>query len=191
MDIILASKSPRRKEILDNIFKKLKVIEPNYNEKILKYKKPENFCMNTALSKASSISKNYPQSYIISADTIIYLDKTIIGKPENKYQAIKYLSLLSNNNHKVYTGVSLINVNKKINKVFFDVTSVYFNKLRKREIEYYIDNYQPFDKAGSYGIQDWSKVFIKKIDGCFYNVVGFPLPKFYKLFNNQFNFIDK
>ncbi len=71
------------------------------------------------------------------------------------------------------------------------MTLVYFNKLTKQEIEYYINNYHPFDKAGGYGIQDWSKVFIKKIDGCFYNVVGFPLPKFYKLFNNQFNFIDK
>ena len=191
MNIVLASKSPRRKEILENIFKDLKIVNPNYNEKTIKNKEPQNYCMNIALGKASSISKIYPQAYIISADTIVYLNKTILGKPKNKSEAIKYLSLLSDNRHEVYTGVATINTNKKINEVFFDMTSVYFNKLTKQEIEFYINNYHPFDKAGGYGIQDWSKVFIKKIDGCFYNVVGFPLPKFYKLFNNQFNFIDK
>ena len=191
MNIILASKSPRRKEILKNIFKDLKIVNPDYNENIIKNKEPGNYCMNIALGKASSVSKIYPQAYIISADTIVYLDKNILGKPKNKSEAIEYLSLLSSNQHKVYTGVAIINADKKINKVFFDMTLVYFNKLTKQEIEYYINNYRPFDKAGGYGIQDWSKAFIKKIDGCFYNVVGFPLPKFYKLFNNQFNFIDK
>ena len=191
MSIILASKSPRRKEILKNIFKDLKIVNPDYNENIIKNKEPGNYCMNIALGKASSVSKIYPQAYIISADTIVYLDENILGKPKNKSEAIEYLSLLSGNQHKVYTGVAIINADKKINKVFFDMTLVYFNKLTKQEIEYYINNYHPFDKAGGYGIQDWSKVFIKKIDGCFYNVVGFPLPKFYKLFNNQFNFIDK
>ena len=191
MNIILASKSPRRKEILKNIFKDLKIVNPDYNENIIKNKEPGNYCMNIALGKASSVSKIYPQAYIISADTIVYLDKNILGKPKNKSEAIEYLSLLSGNQHKVYTGVAIINADKKINEVFFDMTLVHFNKLTKQEIEYYINNYHPFDKAGGYGIQDWSKVFIKKIDGCFYNVVGFPLPKFYKLFNNQFNFIDK
>ena len=191
MDIILASKSPRRKEILKNIFKDLKIVNPDYNENTIKNKEPKNYCMNIALGKASSVSKIYPQAYIISADTIVYLDENILGKPKNKSEAIEYLSLLSGNQHKVFTGVAIINADKKINEVFFDMTLVYFNKLTKQEIEYYINNYHPFDKAGGYGIQDWSKVFIKKIDGCFYNVVGFPLPKFYKLFNNQFNFIDK
>ena len=191
MNIILASKSPRRKEILKNIFKDLKIVNPDYNENTIKDKEPENYCMNIALGKASSISKIYSQAYIISADTIVYLDENILGKPKNKSEAIEYLSLLSGNQHKVFTGVAIINADKKINKVFFDMTLVYFNKLTKQEIEYYINNYHPFDKAGGYGIQDWSKVFIKKIDGCFYNVVGFPLPKFYKLFNNQFNFIHK
>ena len=191
MNIILASKSPRRKEILENIFEDLKIVNPDYNESTIKNKEPKNCCMNIALGKASSVSKIYPQAYIISADTIVYLNKNILGKPKNKSEAIQYLSLLSDNQHKVYTGVAIINANKKINEVFFDMTLVYFNKLTKQEIEYYINNYHPFDKAGGYGIQDWSKVFIKKIDGCFYNVVGFPLPKFYKLFNNQFNFINK
>ena len=191
MNIILASKSPRRKEILKNIFKDLKIVNPDYNENTIKNKEPENYCMTIASGKASSVSKIYPQAYIISADTIVYLDENILGKPKNKSEAIEYLSLLSGNQHKVFTGVAIINADKKINKVFFDMTLVYFNKLTKQEIEYYINNYHPFDKAGGYGIQDWSKVFIKKIDGCFYNVVGFPLPKFYKLFNNQFNFIDK
>ena len=191
MNIILASKSPRRKEILKNIFKDLKIVNPDYNENTIKNKEPENYCMNIALGKASYVSKIYPEAYIISADTIVYLDKNILGKPKNKSEAIEYLSLLSGNQHKVFTGVAIINADKKINKVFFDMTLVYFNKLTKQEIEYYINNYHPFDKAGGYGIQDWSKVFIKKKDGGFYNVVGFPLPKFYKLFNNQFNFIDK
>ena len=67
----------------------------------------------------------------------------------------------------------------------------FFHKLDYKDIDFYVKHYKPYDKAGAYGIQDWSSIFVKKINGCFYNVVGFPLPKFYKLFNNQFNFIDK
>jgi len=189
MNIILASKSPRRKEILNDIFKDLKVIKPTYREKIKKNQSPEELCINMAKQKALSISKDYPDSYIIGADTIIYINNKILGKPKNKSEAKKYLELLSNKSHEVFTGVSLINKNKKINTEFFDKTIVYFNKIESKEISFYISRYRPYDKAGSYGIQDWSKVFIKKIDGCFYNVVGFPLPKFYKLFADDLNLI--
>ena len=189
MKIVLASKSPRRKEILENIFKNLTITNPSFKEKFKKNQIPENVCMDIAQKKGLSVSDHFPYSYIISADTIVFANNEILGKPNNKSQANKYLKLLSNNSHEVYTGVSLINKDKNINELFFDQTEVFFNKISNKEISFYINNHNPFDKAGSYGIQDWSKVFIKKINGCFYNVVGFPLPKFYKLFANDLRLI--
>ena len=191
MNIILASKSPRRKEILQGLFTNFKVVHPKFKEKIIYKNNPSNSCINLSKGKAISVAKDFPNYYIIAADTIVYLENKILGKPKNKSEAKNYLKLLSNKTHEVYTGVSIINKNKNICKSFFDKTIVCFNEINSKEISFYIDNYKPFDKAGAYGIQDWSKIFIKKINGCFYNVVGFPLPKFYKLFADDLNLINK
>jgi len=107
----------------------------------------------------------------------------ILGKPKDRYDSFRMLSSLSGNTHTVFTGVSIQHQNHGINKTIHAATDVTFNTLNKSDISYYIDTYKPFDKAGSYGIQDWFSVCVKKIDGCFYNVMGFPLSAFYQNFS--------
>ena len=187
MNIILASKSPRRKAILKGLNIDFKVVDHKYDEKINPNNDPAKFCKNSAKGKAISISDKFPNYHVIGVDTIVYFKDKILGKPKNKLEAISYLKLLSNSIHEVYTGVSVINKKNNIDKSFFDRTIVYFNNINIDDISFYVNNYKPFDKAGAYGIQDWSSVFVKKINGCFYNVVGFPLPKFYKLFGDELN----
>ena len=187
MKIILASKSPRRKEILKMLNINFKIIKSEFNEKNIEDINPIDFCINSAIGKAVHVSTKYPKDYIIGADTIVYCNKKILGKPNSRSQANKYLQLLNNNQHEVYTGVSVVNKEKSIKKKFYEKTIVTFNNVNQKDINFYIDRYKPYDKAGSYGIQEWSSIFIKKINGCFYNVVGFPLPKFYKLFAEELN----
>ena len=185
MEIILASNSKRRKELLKKINLKFKVVVSNFNEDSIleNHRNPEKYCLELAFKKAGTVSKQLKNDLIIGADTIVYHKNKIIGKPKSRIDAFNYLSTLSNSTHSVYTGVSILNTKLNLKKSLIDETKVTFNKLNNSEINYYIDNHDPYDKAGAYGIQGWSSVFVKKIDGCFYNVVGLPLPKFYKLFN--------
>ena len=191
MTFILASKSPRRREILKKINLNFKIYSSELNEKnvINNYKYSSSYCKNLAIKKATLVSNNFPENYVIGADTIVVYKNIILNKPKNRKEAFNHLNLLNNSKHTVYTGVALINKSKKIKKSFIDKTEVYFNKLTNKEINYYIDKYRPYDKAGSYAIQEYSNVFIKKINGCFYNVVGFPLSKFYKLLNKELNIL--
>ena len=185
MKIILASKSPQRKKILNlmNISFTIKNSTINENSFKVSHQKPEDYCKTLAYEKANNISSNHVNSLVIGADTIVYHKNKIIGKPKNKKEALSHLKRLSNSTHYVYTAVSAICKTKGINENIIDKTTVTFNKLRQEDIEFYINNYNPEMRAGSYGIQDWSSIFIKKINGCYYNVVGFPLSKFYILFN--------
>jgi len=188
MKIILASASPRRKEILKKITNNFIVYPSNFDESSIPINNNvEEYCKNLALQKAIDISNKFPSKYVIGADTIVYCNNKILGKPKNNLDAKKHLLLLSNKKHIVYTGVAVVNKSKIIQKSFIDKTSVLFHKLDINDINYYIKNYKPFDKAGSYAIQDWSSIFVKKINGCFYNVVGFPLSKFHKLFSSDLN----
>ena len=191
MTFILASKSPRRKEILKKINLNFKIYSSELNEKnvINNYKYSSSYCKNLAIKKATLVSNNFPENYVIGADTIVIYKNIILNKPKNRKEAFNHLNLLNNSKHTVYTGVPIINKTKKIKKSFIDKTEVYFNKLTNKEINYYIDKYRPYDKAGSYAIQEYSNVFIKKINGCFYNVVGFPPSKFYKLLNKELNIL--
>ena len=191
MTFILASKSPRRREILKKINLNFKIHSSELDEKniINNYKYLSSYCKNLAIKKATLVSNNFPENYVIGADTIVVYKNIILNKPKNRKEAFNHLNLLNNSKHTVYTGVALINKSKKIKKSFIDKTEVYFNKLTDKEIKYYIDKYRPYDKAGSYAIQEYSNVFIKKINGCFYNVVGFPLSKFYKLLNKELNIL--
>ena len=189
MKIILASASPRRKEILKKLNLEFTIHPSNFDENTIPVdnNNPKKYCKDLAIQKALIISNRFPDSFIIGADTIVYCNNKILGKPKNYSEAKEHLKLLSNKQHDVYTAVSLLNKINKVQKSFIDKTSVFFHKLDYTDIEFYIKYYKPFDKAGSYAIQDWSSVFIKKIDGCFYNVVGFPLSKFHKLFSKDLN----
>tara|TARA_B100001142_G_scaffold238086_1_gene236742 strand:- start:28488 stop:29066 length:579 start_codon:yes stop_codon:yes gene_type:complete len=191
MKFILASKSTRRKKILNKINLDFKVFNSQLIEKNItnNYKNKSAYCKRLAIMKSKVVSKKFPNHYVIGADTIVVLNNKILNKPLNKKEAINHLNLLSDNKHIVYTGVSLINLSQNIKKSFIEKTTVYFNKLNNNEINNYVTKFKPYDKAGGYAIQEYSNVFVKKINGCFYNVVGFPLPKFYKLLNSELKLI--
>ncbi len=179
--IILASNSPRRKELLENLnipfeIKVKNTPEETYPENLLKTEIPEYL----AIKKASFYKNETNQSdtIIITADTIVYCENRILGKPKNYDEAFKMLKLLSGRAHEVITGVAITSKNKQV--VFSSVTKVFFKELTDDEIDYYIQAFKPYDKAGAYGIQEWiGMVGIKKIEGSYYNVVGLPVQKLY------------
>ena len=178
--LILASKSPRRKSLLKQIGLTFQVVPSRYHEDFNLKLSPGKLVEHFAKQKALDISIHYPDHLIIGADTIVVFKNQILGKPSNKRESKIMLSKLSGKKHMVITGVCLLLKNNNICDVFREKTMVTFQKFTKKEINHYIEHYHPFDKAGSYGIQDWFSVCVKKIDGCFYNVVGFPLSAFYQ-----------
>ena len=182
MKFILASKSPRRKELLKKIGLKFKILDSKIDESIISIKNtPHNYSMQLANLKAESISRDYPEYTVIGADTIVVINKTILNKPKNSSQAKEMLGLLSGNDHKVITGVSLKNKSLRINESFYDTSFIKFYNLSEEEINHYITFYKPFDKAGSYGIQDYASLFIREIRGSYDNIVGFPISKFHQI----------
>tara|TARA_B100000579_G_C22848584_1_gene865933 strand:- start:1538 stop:2140 length:603 start_codon:yes stop_codon:yes gene_type:complete len=183
MTIILASKSPRRKYLLEKSNLNFKILESGFceNNNNTNINRPSYYCKELAKLKSLEIAKNFPNDLVIGADTIVYKEGIIYNKPKNKKEAINHLKTLSDDTHTVYTGVSLIIKSKNIKLNFYEKTFVTFYKLNDTDINFYIDKYKPYDKAGAYGIQDWSMIFVKSINGCFNNVIGFPISKFYKL----------
>jgi len=177
--IILASKSPRRKEVLEKISLDFKVVPSNIIENFDRTN-PSVFVQTCANEKAKKVSIANSENYVLGADTIVVLNKKILEKPHDINESQKMLESLSGKVHKVFTGVSIQNIDKKINKSFYCMTEVELNKISREIIDYYIKNYNPCDKAGSYGIQDWFSSQIKKINGCYYNVMGLPLSKVFK-----------
>ena len=177
--IILASASPRRKQLLTQIGFDFSVVPSTIKEDLSLPLPPEAFTEHWAREKALNISKNHPRALIIGADTIVVLDGEIIGKPKDKNSSKKMLFKLSGKTHEVITGVSLIQIDSKIDMTFNARTFVSINTLSNNDISHYISKYNPFDKAGSYGIQDGFSVHINKIKGCYYNVMGLPVSKFY------------
>ena len=180
MNVILASTSPRRQMLLNRLAITFDIIPPNVDESIvIPEGNPETYCISLAKLKANDISQHYPGHYIIAADTTVVIDDEFLGKPIDKHIAQKMLEKLSNKTHQVYTGVVIQCIDKNISHSFAELTSVEFRNLNINDITYYIQNYHPYDKAGSYGVQDWSSIFVKEIRGCYDNVVGFPLSRFY------------
>jgi len=183
-DIILASKSPRRQNLLKELgveFEiKLKEVEEIYPPEL----KKEQVAIYLSELKSTVFKEGIKENdLVITSDTIVCLRDEIIGKPTDRDDAIKMLGKLSSNKHEVITAVTLLSKEKQ--HTFYDVTEVYFKSLTTAEIEYYIDNYQPFDKAGSYGVQEWiGYVAIEKINGSYYNVMGLPVKKLYEELNN-------
>jgi len=181
---ILASSSPRRKSILEQIKFEFSVIPSNIHEDFNINLPPEAFTEHWAREKAKNIAKDNPQSLVIGADTVVILDDKILGKPKDNENSVKMLFNLSGKTHEVITGVSLININSKLDITFNERTLVSINTLSNEDIYNYINLYKPYDKAGSYGIQDGFSVHIEKIRGCYYNVMGFPVSKFYYHYNS-------
>mgnify|MGYP000846955494 CR=1 FL=1 len=176
--VTLASNSPRRKELLTKIIP-LFIVESREVEEIY----PDNL-QGAEIATYLSQLKSEPfqpgeKDLIITSDTIVIVDELILGKPKNYEEAKQMLTLLSGKKHKIITGVTIRTKDKKIS--FYDVTKVQFYKLKPDEIEYYIKEYKPFDKAGSYGIQEWiGCIGIKNMEGDYYNVMGLPIHKLYR-----------
>lgn len=178
--IYLASKSPRRRKLLKQIGLNFKSFSVDLHEEIFDGEHPVATVKRLSQHKLEEAQKRVKNAIIITADTIVVLDKEIIGKPKNEKDAAKILSKLSGRTHQVYTGFAILNQKTKKKIVAYERTYVSFRKLSKKEILDYINTGSPMDKAGAYGIQDdFGAVFVEKINGCYYNVVGLPIQKLY------------
>ncbi len=185
LQIYLASKSPRRRKLLKQLNINFKSFTVDVNENISKTEKPAHIVKRLANEKLLKAKEKVKNGIIITADTIVVLDGKVIGKPTSTKNAKTILKKLSGRVHKVYTGFSVWNSDKNIIITDYEKTIVEFRNLFDREIDDYICGGSPMDKAGAYGIQDdIGAVFIKKINGCYYNVVGLPLTKIYQALIN-------
>ncbi len=183
-DIILASQSPRRKQLLEWAEIPFEVIVKHTDENYPSELSMPEIAMHIARNKALAVKEFIKDAYhgelsdktILAADTIVVLDDLVIGKPEDRADAIQILQKLSGKQHKVITGVVILHAGGEI--AFADITEVLFHRLTNEQIEFYVDKYQPYDKAGAYAIQEWIGVVgIKSVKGDFYNVMGLPVSR--------------
>ena len=181
--IILGSNSPRRKEILTSMGISFSINAANIDEKVPKDISTYNYAEFLAIQKCDYLRPNLKTNEIlITADTTVLIDNQILNKPNNYIEAGIMLKKISGNSHSVITGVCISSTNKKI--TFTCETEVKFKKLSNQEIEFYINKYQPLDKAGSYGIQEWiGLIGVEEIKGSYTNVVGLPSSKLYNELN--------
>lgn len=182
--IILASQSPRRSQLLRQISIDFIVKASNFDESKIYYDNPIDYVIALASGKAQDIANQpYVQGeIIIGADTTVYHNNLYLNKPKDYNDAFEMLNKLSGNWHSVFTGICVIDCLNLITKTTHSETKVKFRELSNEEINYYINNFKPFDKAGSYGIQDdFGAVFVEEIKGDYYNVVGLPIVKLYQI----------
>ena len=174
MDIILASQSPRRKELMGQIGLKFKVVSPNVDEQVEGNPSPAQLVEELSLRKAQAVARQAGEDeLIIAADTVVALEGVVLGKPKTERDAFSMLSALSGNRHYVYTGVTIIQGGRT--ETQHEVTTVTFRELEPDEISYYIATGEPMDKAGAYGIQGLGALLVSNIDGDYFNVMGLPV----------------
>ena len=192
-EIILASQSPRRKQLLEWAEIPFEIIIKSTDESFPADLPVDEIPIYIARQKALEVKRyleekndvKYKGKTIVAADTVVVLDSQIIGKPENRENAIRILTELSGRTHQVITGVVMIH--ERGEAAFSDITLVEFHPLTLQQIEFYVDKYKPYDKAGAYGIQEWIGVAgIKSINGDFYNVMGLPVSRVLQCLNQDF-----
>jgi len=187
--LLLASQSPRRRALLKEIGFPVKIVPPpNVDEIFPNHLKQGEIPVYLSQLKANAYAEAIPDNCIlVTADTIVWVNGEVIGKPVNREDAIAMLQKLSGCKHQVYTGVCL--KYKGISHLFCDETNVYFRKLSDDEITYYVDEYKPFDKAGAYGVQEWiGFIGVERIEGSYFNVMGLPT---HLLYNEILKLITK
>ncbi len=181
--VILGSLSPRRRELLGKLDIDFDVAEPSSSEIPPPYTALNKVAETIALEKARSIaSKLNDGDILITADTVVISGNTLMPKPSRRSEAVGCLRRLSGGDHRVITGVALVDTNKE--RLFSEETMVFFDHIDSTAIDYYIDRYKPYDKAGGYGIQEWiGYLAVRRIEGCFYNVMGLPVNRLFKEMN--------
>lgn len=173
MKILLGSNSPRRKELLQSLSFDFEVVSINCDEIFPENLEVKNIASYLSELKANAFRNLEKNEILLTADTVVTFENKVLGKPKNREEAVEMLTHLSGNTHQVYTGISFKTSEKTITKT--DVADVEFSKLSEKEIDFYIKNYLPFDKAGSYGIQEWlGMAKISRINGSFYTIMGLP-----------------
>lgn len=187
MNIILASASPRRKEILENTNVKFKIMASSIEELTLEGESPCQMVMRLAFEKGIDIASRQKSDLVISADTIVVLDNTVLGKPKDEIEARKMITSLSGRTHQVITGISLINLdnNKKI--IDYVISNVKFKNLSEEDINDYIRTKESLDKAGAYGIQGYGALLVEEIQGDYFNIVVLPISRLSDLLKKYFN----
>ncbi len=181
--LILASQSPRRRELLSLFAEKFVVCPAQREEKADASLPPAQYVISLARAKALEAAEQYPKDTVIGADTVVVFKGEILGKPKDKADAVRMLTLLSGNTHSVFTGVAVA-ADGRLN-CFAEETKVTFFPLSAEEIELYTDSGEPFDKAGAYGIQGKGALLAEKIDGDYYNVMGLPTGRLYRLLRDM------
>ncbi|PRP66512.1 Maf family nucleotide pyrophosphatase [Nonlabens agnitus] len=186
IDIILASQSPRRQELLKGLDIDFRIETRPVDEVYEDHLKAGEISAFLATLKAKAFQNDVKENeLLITSDTIVWLENEAFGKPESEQHAKEMLATMSGKMHEVYTSVTFTTSKKQ--DTITDCTKVYFKNLTTAEISYYVDTYQPMDRAGAYGIQDWiGYTGIEKLDGCYYNVMGLPLPKVYEWLSQNF-----
>lgn len=187
MKIILASASPRRKEILQNTKLKFDIQKSHIKEVILENESPESMVVRLAYEKAFDVAEKNRDKLIIGADTIVVLGDEILGKPKDEEDAFDMIQKLSNKTHRVITGISLVNLNQ--GKVINDyvVSYVTFKDLSEDSIKDYINTKESLDKAGAYGIQGYGALLVDNIQGDYFNIVGLPISRLSDLLKDHFD----
>jgi septum formation protein len=177
--IILASKSPRRQELLRLMDVDFRIVLKDVDESYPENLSPVEIAVHIAEKKAKAFDESVNDEIVLTADTIVAIDGHILGKPETKEHAAEMLAMLSGKVHRVVTGVCLLYKHKY--NLFHDVSEVFFRKISAEEIDFYVNKYEPLDKAGAYGIQEWiGLIGIERINGSYTNVVGLPTEKLYQ-----------
>jgi len=178
--IILASASPRRRELFKLIFETFETVESNVDENIAPATKPHELVIELARRKVAKVAERVGEGIIIGADSVVVLDDEILGKPDDQEHARRMLIQLSDRYHKVLTGFSICQMPEERYVEDFEETLVKFRKLDEWEIQRYLRVGHPLDKAGAYGIQNEAALFVERIEGCYYNVMGLPVARLFK-----------
>ena len=176
---ILASSSPRRKRLLQKAGFNFYAIDSKIIENLDLRFPPEAMAEHWAREKAKSVSQKHPNKLVIGADTIINFEGKILGKPKDRNESFKMLRMLSGKTHEVITGISFIRSSNDLDITYNEISYISLRPLSVKEINFYIDNYNTLDKAGSYGIQSFFSIHVLNIKGCFYNIMGLPLSSLY------------
>jgi septum formation protein len=179
-EIILASQSPRRQELLKGLDIDFKIETRPVDEVYSSDLKRQEITNYLSILKARAFKNDLKNNQLlITSDTIVWFNEEALGKPKNADHAKEILTSMSGHSHEVFTSVCFTTTQRQ--EVIYDLTKVYFAKLSEEEIDYYVSHYQPFDKAGAYGVQDWlGYAAVTRLEGCYYNVMGLPLPKVYE-----------